>query len=300
MKSPRYTILIASRKSGAVRRLTFSRRIALTTAGLTCALPVLIGLGWNGASVSEVENLRSANEALRLENESYREATGELTSQIASLQTALQQLGEQGALDANTRAAMAVVNRARGVGGPVTITVPPAPPMKRVSEAPETTFGILRDLLGSIESRLTSVRSQVDTQQAMARVTPSVWPVSGWLSSLYGNRKDPFTGQPDFHPAIDIATERGKPVKATADGTVESVGYLGNYGNQILIGHGFGVATRYGHLSGFNVRQGQKVKRDDVIGFVGSTGRATSPHLHYEIIINGQTINPLRLLTSNR
>jgi murein DD-endopeptidase MepM/ murein hydrolase activator NlpD len=300
MKSPRYTILIASRKSGAVRRLTFSRRLALTTAGFACAMPVLIGLGWSGASVTEVENLRSANEALRLENESYREATGELTSQIASLQTALVQLGEQGALDANTRAAMAVINRARGVGGPVTISVPPAPPIKRAPEAPETTFGILRDLLGSIESRLTSVRSQVDTQQSMARVTPSVWPVSGWLSSLYGNRKDPFTGLPDFHPAIDIATERGREVRATADGTIESVGYLGNYGNQILVNHGFGVATRYGHLSGFNVRQGQKVKKNDIIGYVGSTGRATSPHLHYEIIINGQTINPLRLLTGNR
>jgi murein DD-endopeptidase MepM/ murein hydrolase activator NlpD len=121
--------------------------------------------------------------------------------------------------------------------------------------------------------------------------------VSGWLSSLYGYRKDPYTGLPDWHAAIDIAAERGKPVRATADGTIESVGYLGNYGNQVLINHGHTIATRYGHLSGFNVRLGQTVKRGEVIGYVGATGRATSPHLHYEIIVNGKAMNPLRLLT---
>src|SRR5262245_27806987 len=99
MKSPRYTILIASRKTGALRRLTFSRRLAFGLVGLACAMPVLVGLSWGGASVTEVENLRSANESLRVENESYREATYELTEQITSLQTALTQLGEQGALD---------------------------------------------------------------------------------------------------------------------------------------------------------------------------------------------------------
>jgi murein DD-endopeptidase MepM/ murein hydrolase activator NlpD len=293
MKSPRYTILIASRKSGAVRRLTFSRRLALSAVAFTGALPVLMGLGFHGASLSEVEALREANESLRLENASYRDATGELTAQIASLQTALTQLGEQGTLDPNTRAALAVISKAKAAGSGA-VRLPPARP---ASQPPETTFGMLRGLLGAIENRLTSVKSEIELQQAQVRAAPSVWPVSGWLSSLYGNRRDPFTGLPDFHSAIDIAAERGKPVRATGDATVSSVGYLGNYGNQVLLAHGFGIETRYGHLSAFNVRLGQTVRRGDVIGYVGATGRATSPHLHYEIIVNGKTMNPLRILT---
>ena len=293
MKSPRYTILIASRKTGALRRLTFSRRLVFGVAGLLCAMPVLVGLSWGGASVTEVENLRSANEALRVENESYRDATFELTEQITSLQTALTQLGEQGGLDADTRAALAVIMRTKGTGG----ASGTAEAIKRTAQPPETTFGMLRSLLGSIENRLLSVKSEMADQQAMGRATPSIWPVTGWLSSTYGVRKDPYTGLPDWHAAIDIAAERGKAIKATADGTVESVGYLGNYGNQILINHGYSIATRYGHLSSFNVRVGQKVKKQDIIGYVGATGRATSPHLHYEILVNGKTMNPLTLLT---
>ena len=295
MKSPRYTILIASRKTGALRRLTFSRRLVFGVAGLLCAMPVLVGLSWGGASVTEVENLRSANESLRLENESYRDATFELTEQITSLQTALTQLGEQGGLDPNTRAALAVIMRTKGTGGSSEAT---AAAIKRTTQQPpETTFGMLRSLLGSIENRLLSVKSEIADQQAMGRATPSIWPVSGWLSSTYGYRKDPYTGLPDWHAAIDIAAERGKPIRATADGTIESVGYLGNYGNQVLIDHGYSIATRYGHMSSFNVRVGQKVKKNDVIGYVGATGRATSPHLHYEILVNGKTMNPLTLLT---
>ena len=109
--------------------------------------------------------------------------------------------------------------------------------------------------------------------------------------------KDPFTGEPDFHPGLDISADRGTPVRATADGTVESAGYNGNYGNSIVVDHGFGIATRFGHLSQLQrCAPGQQVKRGEVIGYVGSTGRATSPHLHYEILLNGQPINPLRLL----
>ena len=296
MKSPRYTILIASRKTGTIRRVTFSRR-ALAFVGVSAlALPLLLALGSSGASSAEVKQLRSANETLRLENDSYREATGELTTQITSLQTALGQLGGQ-TLDPATRAAMEAlpgVVRSKAAGGETV----GAPQTRRQAETPERTFGILRDLLGSLENRLASVRTQIENQQVLARATPSIWPVAGWLSSNYGPRKDPFTGLPDFHSGLDISAERGKPVRATADATVESVGYAGNYGNAVLLNHGFGIGTRFGHLSGFAVRVGQKVKRNEVIGYVGATGRATAPHLHYEILINGQTMNPVRLLSA--
>jgi len=166
-----------------------------------------------------------------------------------------------------------------------------------VPKSPESTFGILRDLLGSIGNRLTSVKSQVESQQALARATPSSWPVAGYLSSLFGRRPDPFTGEPDYHTGLDVSAPLGTPIWATADGTVESAEYNGNYGKSIVVDHGYGIATRFGHLSSFNVRKGQSVKRGQVIGYVGSTGRATSTHLHYEILVNGKLLNPMQLLT---
>ena len=99
-----------------------------------------------------------------------------------------------------------------------------------------------------------------------------------------------------MHPAIDISADKGTPVLATADGTVESAGYNGNYGNLLVIDHGFGIKTKYGHLQGFAVKQGAAVRRGDVIGHVGATGRTTGAHLHYEILANGQLIDPMNLL----
>jgi murein DD-endopeptidase MepM/ murein hydrolase activator NlpD len=301
MRSTRYAILIANRKTGAVRRFTISRRLllcALISAVGIIVTPLLLGLGAKTAGEAELAGLRLTNEILHLENESYREATGELTGQIASLQTVLTQLGEQAQLDPATKAAidkLPALLRARAMGGGATRIDPAL--ARAVSGSPESTFGILSDLLGVLEDRLATVKTKIEGQQVLARATPSIWPlIPRWLSSGFGMRPDPFTGRPDFHYGLDISADHGTPVKATADGTVESAEYSGNYGNAVLISHGFGIATRFGHLSRFAVRPGQTVKRGDVIGFVGATGRATNTHLHYEILLNGQPINPLRLL----
>jgi murein DD-endopeptidase MepM/ murein hydrolase activator NlpD len=162
---------------------------------------------------------------------------------------------------------------------------------------PENTIGVLRGVLNVIDAQITSVRSSVERQQILANATPSIWPTTGWLTSSFGGRRDPFTGGRDYHAGLDISADRGKPVRATADGTISEAGWSGNYGNMVLVGHRFGLSTRYGHLSHLAVRPGQTVRRGDIIGFVGSTGRSTSPHLHYEVLLNGQAINPLRFLT---
>ena len=156
---------------------------------------------------------------------------------------------------------------------------------------------MLRTLLQGLESRLRNVRKDVERQEALAAATPSIWPAHGWLTGTFGGRSDPFTGEPGFHQGLDISTEKGQPVYATADGSVESAAYTGDYGNLIVLRHDFGLTTRYGHLSSFNVKPGATVKRGDVIGYVGSTGRSTGAHLHYEILANGKLINPLQLLT---
>jgi len=293
MRSPRYTILIANRNTGAVRRLSLARRTAVLVAAAVTLVPLLIGLGASVVDPVELESLRLANESLKIENDSYRVATGELAEQIASLQSALTQLGAQAELDPAQREALErlpAVIRSRSTGGSSAVAA--ALP----ATSPDTTIGVLKGLLGALENGLASVKNSVESQQQLARATPSIWPLAGWLSSGYGNRKDPFDGSADFHPGLDIAANRGTPVRATADGTVLTAGYNGNYGNSVLIEHGFSISTRFGHMSRLAVRAGQAIRRGDVVGYVGSTGRATGSHLHYEILVNGSPINPLRLL----
>lgn len=146
-------------------------------------------------------------------------------------------------------------------------------------------------------SQLTAKSRQLtgifEKQRSLLATTPSVWPVRGYLSAGFGNRKDPFTGLPDFHPGLDISAPLGTKILAPADGTVIFVGVKGGYGNAVTVDHGRGIMTHYGHLDAFNVRVGQTVRRGSVLGFVGSTGRSTAPHLHYEVWLNGSNQNPL-------
>jgi len=299
MRARRYTVLVADRSSGLVRRVGISLRPAIATALGVLALPVLMGLGAKWSARTEIDQLRSANAELQAENGNYRAATGELTGQIQSLEEVINDLGARAALDPEQARAMQqlpAVVKAHAAGG---VKQPDEPITEVLSSlsSPEDTFGVLRGLLQGLESRLNYVRRNVETRQALAAATPSFWPAHGWLTGTFGGRSDPFTGEPGFHQGIDIATDTGQPVFATADGNVESAGLAGDYGNLIVIAHEFGLSTRYGHLSRFAVFPGQHVERGAVIGYVGSTGRSTGAHLHYEILANGHPINPLQLLT---
>jgi murein DD-endopeptidase MepM/ murein hydrolase activator NlpD len=127
--------------------------------------------------------------------------------------------------------------------------------------------------------------------------TPSLIPVMGFFSDGFGWRKDPITGQRAFHDGMDIVASTGTPVRAPADGVVTSAGRRSGYGKAVDLSHGFGLGTRFGHLSAVLVRPGQRVRRGDTIGRVGSTGRSTGPHLHYEVFKEGRHVNPRRYLS---
>lgn len=303
MARTRYTIVIANRGTGVVRRLTIGLRVAVYAVGITLSLPVLMGLGARWSSLYEIATLRSRTASLELENTSYRAATEALTSQIQALQTAVDDLGARSQIDPSAARAMdrlppSVKERAVGGGTPPQAMMRPSALFSPSFGSAEDTFGMLRDLLKGLESNLTIVKKDVDHREALAAATPSIWPTHGWLSGSYGMRRDPFNGRPDFHSGLDISADKGRPVYATADGTVESVGRVGNYGNLLVIKHGFGIMTRYGHLSSFVAQPGQKVKKGELIAFVGATGRATGSHLHYEVTVNGRILNPLQLLFS--
>ena len=125
---------------------------------------------------------------------------------------------------------------------------------------------------------------------------PSLWPVLGVVTSSFGERMDPFNGEGAFHKGIDIATATGSPVRASADGVVLIAAMANGYGREVRIDHGHGIQTLYGHMSGFAVVTGEEVKRGEIIGYVGSSGRSTGPHLHYEVLIHDTPVNPHKYL----
>ncbi len=301
MPSKRYTLVLADRTTGVVRRFTVSLKPILIAAVTVVTLPILIGTGAAMKANYEVAHLYESHAILEFENANYRTATEQLAGQIMALQTAMSDLGAKAALDPSLQNSMdklPAVVKSRAMGGPTANTT-----LALVTpglSSPENTFGLLKDLLSGLEDRLQTVRSDVNKRNQLAAATPSIWPTHGWLSSSMGNRADPFTGEKDFHPGLDISADKGDPVYSTADGKVVNASAAGNYGNLVIVDHGYGLETRYGHLSAFKVKLDQTVKRGDLLGLVGSTGRATSSHLHYEVRANGRILNPLQLLLTPR
>ena len=288
----RYAFIVADRTSGAVHRFTLPVRPAAAVMAALLAVPI----GWTfharWDAQAHIGSLQLQNARLEVENASYRATATELTSGIASLQAAITSLSSRTGLDPVVRRSVDRLPeplRAAAVGAGDTMSAPPG-----------QTFDLLGDLLGTLEHRLQVVRHGVALREALASATPTRWPADGWLSGSYGYRSDPFTGERNFHPAVDISTRRGQPVYATATGRIASADRSGDYGNLIEIDHGFGLNTRYGHLAEYAVVAGDTVQRGDVIGYAGATGRATGYHVHYEVWANGRTINPLRLLPETR
>jgi len=182
--------------------------------------------------------------------------------------------------------------RQLGVGGPT------PPSWSELSEAEKEAFGaelevdkLLRvssfelEKFSEVETKLLSVKDRLQH-------TPSIWPTKGWVSRGYGMKDDPFTGYKQMHRGIDLANYPGTPVIATADGRISSLSSKTKLGKLITLDHGYGFQTRYGHLSKVLVKEGQRVKRGDVIGLMGSSGYSTGSHLHYEIFRNGRALNP--------
>jgi murein DD-endopeptidase MepM/ murein hydrolase activator NlpD len=221
----------------------------------------------------EVENQR-----LRAETESQRQELDELSSRVEAMEDTSRKLAEKsGVVNENANSP--------GTGGP-------AMPLER-------------DSLTALEEKMTHLEKDLHAHEAVLRgrgYTPYVWPVVGKLESGFGGRRNPFGGSSyEFHTGQDIDAPWGAPVIAGATGKVSFVGWQNGYGQLVVIDHGGGLTTRYGHLSNIAVSQGATVRRGEFVGKVGSTGRSTGPHLHYEVRINDEPVNPLQyLLTTAR
>jgi murein DD-endopeptidase MepM/ murein hydrolase activator NlpD len=150
------------------------------------------------------------------------------------------------------------------------------------------------------QNEFESLLKSLEDQQNLLASTPAIRPISrgekSWVTSSFGFRQSPFTGQREFHQGFDISAREGTPVLATADGVVIFAGRKGLLGNTLIIDHGHGMVTRYGHCQKFLKKRGEKVKRWEPIALVGNTGRSTGPHVHYEVRLNGIPVNPTKYI----
>jgi murein DD-endopeptidase MepM/ murein hydrolase activator NlpD len=220
---------------------------------------------------TEVENQR-----LRAENEKQRRELNDLNNRVEAVEDTSRKLAEKSG----------VVNQdpvLPGTGGP-------ALPLDANS-------------LAALEGKMKQLEQSMKAYESILRergYTPSIWPVVGKLESGFGGRRNPFGGSSyEFHSGQDIDAQPGDPVVAGASGKVSFVGWQNGYGQLVVIDHGGELTTRYGHLSHIDVAQGQTVARGQFIGRVGSTGRSTGPHLHYEIRINDEPVDPRQYLLSS-
>ena len=292
-----YTLKVIPHQGETVRSYSFSvRRLKLLACALA-ALGVVLLAGFGYVSYSLWSSVSDAKAETPTETGRQAELK-ELAKEAQNLQSEMEKLTErektlrrlldEGAADEPAKHT--------GQGGP---TVPAeVSQVRRALDAVSRGLPERRKSLAKLEARYEKQQREAAERAAekdkMARTSapgnvPSGWPTSGDISSPFGWR---WNGT-DFHPGIDIANDMGTPIVATADGVVTTAGWNGGgYGNMVDIDHGSGVVTRYGHASTIAVTVGQTVRRGEVIAYVGSTGRSTGPHLHYEVRVGGQPVNP--------
>jgi murein DD-endopeptidase MepM/ murein hydrolase activator NlpD len=248
-----------------------------TLLALTIASGVVTYFYFNShVSPAEVARLRTENQALHDVNRSFEGNLRKIQEQLAEYEDRTRQLAIVAGLQGVDNGSEA------GIGG----TAP-------LDEPELTDFGDLGRRAEAITAQLDRVDAKLEQRLRWISSTPAITPVHGLLTSGFGWRADPITHGRGDHQGVDIAAAAGQPVRASADGIVLRSGDLSGLGKAVYLAHGFGVTTRYGHLSRIDVRPGQRIKRGDVLGLVGSTGRSTGSHLHYEVRIDGDAVNPI-------
>jgi murein DD-endopeptidase MepM/ murein hydrolase activator NlpD len=285
-----YTLIIVPHAKAKFKKLQVSVQLTrwFTWAGLGLVVAlagILLHYSWLTVKVWELRRLRAENKILSDKTAAYEKTTEKLQAQVIVLGGMVKKLGIMAGLDGTLPDAAV-----GGVGGvPSTEAIPPSRDMS-------TTLLQMEQRVTDLTERSARLEEFFSDQKALLASTPSIWPVRGYLSASFGNRIDPFTGQMDFHAGVDISTPRGTKIVAPADGIVVSCSQVGGYGNHLVLDHGRGLVTRYGHLDGYKVRPGQRIKRGDIIAFVGNTGRSTAPHLHYEVWVRDQAQNPIHFI----
>ena len=252
----------------------FATLLVLTIGGLA-AMYTLFN---SNVDRDQLDQLKAENESLREVNRGFDDSIRQLEGRVEDYQQRIHKLAIVAGITELSPAAEA------GIGGSEPIDEP----------------GDLKDDLLYLESRLENMdqsmdmlQEELDRDQQWISTMPAIVPTKGLFTSRFGYRRDPVTKGRAFHQGIDIVAPRGKEIYATGDGIVTQAGRAQGLGKAVTISHGFGIKTRYGHMSKIEVEEGQEVRRGEIIGRVGSTGRSTGNHVHYEVHVDGKAQNPL-------
>lgn len=243
----------------------------------------------------ELAELRAENEKLREKYEQMRWNITEVENRYDELvqkEIAIRSLFNLPEVNAE--------ERQLGVGGPTSPRFDRLSETQREAVVTEQQVDRLLTLSAFELEKFSEVEQDLAKLQERLNHTPSIWPSTGWISRGYGMKYDPFTGMKQMHRGIDVANHTGTPIIAAADGRVTRVGRNGGMGKTVVIDHGYGFVTRYAHLSDYKVKRGQRVSRGEVIGLMGSTGYSTGPHLHYEVLRNGKSLNPMNHILNDK
>jgi murein DD-endopeptidase MepM/ murein hydrolase activator NlpD len=274
-----YAFIVArtSRSRAHIRRISVHKRWLRASVVAVGVIAAALLYGFYGLTQQAAHlRIERENARLRAQNEKQQQELQQLNNRVNAVEDTSRKLAEEAGIP--DQAAQPVP---RGQGGP-------AHPVDSAAA------------LAALDSKTARLERQMWIYQDMVRghgAIPSIWPVMGALEGGMGGRRNPFTGRGwEYHEGQDIDAAYGTPVEAAASGRVIIAGRQRGYGNVVYIDHGAGLTTRYGHLSQINVALGQSVTRGQTIGLVGSTGRSTGPHLHYEVRINNQPVDPKRYL----
>ncbi len=285
MTRKQHTIIVVPHARARFRQFQVSSRLLWSVAAGVC-LSLLLGVVFGVLWIGSVRRNREVS-SLQAENQDLRGRTKALNTRLESLEKLLAGFEER------TRRLSIVAGLSGvhdpGTGGVGGLTALPV-------EGPGHTEAALeeasrRGLL--LSGRLGEVEQKLSFQADQLALTPTLAPAVGVLTAGFGLRADPFTGQQEFHTGIDISSPTRGRILAPANGTVVRVGWENGYGRLVEIAHGFGIRTLYAHLESSRVVEGQRLRRGDLVGLIGSTGRSTGPHLHYEVLVGGKPVNPL-------
>jgi murein DD-endopeptidase MepM/ murein hydrolase activator NlpD len=292
MRDKHYTFFIASSASGAMRRVRVPVYVLQGLALLAIVGGVTVAAGVT--SYSRMLWKASSYNSLRREQDSLKQQYRQLQTRVKDTN---QRLDSLQSLAGEVAMAYGITRFKQTAFG---LTDTPAQSDVAYQQTVDEFSYLERNVSAVTLSGGGGMRLLPPSQLMNLAVVPSLWPVVGEITARFGERLDPFSGEGAFHSGIDIASHYGDPVRATADGVVLETGRHSGYGRLVVIDHGFGVTTWYAHLSAYNTEVGMNVKRGDVIGYEGDSGRSTGPHLHYEVRINNTPVNPWRYLRGIR
>jgi murein DD-endopeptidase MepM/ murein hydrolase activator NlpD len=244
-----------------------------------------------GINPDEMARLKRENEKLREVNQSFESSIKKLQGRLVDYEDRTRQLAIVAGVEnlgVGADAGGAGEQGEAGVGGGTSIAEASAPDLAAMA-AVAAMDARAKQLAG----RLDTVESKLEERVRWISSTPAIAPVKGILTSGFGYRSDPMSHEQGIHQGVDIAAPAGQPVHASADGIVLRAGEVTGLGRAVFLAHGYGLVTRYGHMSRVDVHPGQRLKRGDVVGLVGNTGRSTGYHLHYEVRLDGAPVNPL-------